>query len=530
MDYLIIGALMIGGGLMAAFGLLDSDRDDEGEAPETDPATATHGTAGEDLLVAAGNDTVSGWGGNDTITLHQDATGHGNRGDDTLTLYGHAEGHGDAGDDTLHAHGDARAHGGEGRDSLFLYSDAEGYGGAGDDRLEVSDEAEGHGGDGDDFLILRGDAEGYGGAGDDTLRGAQRAEMHGGEGADLFLADFVPGQVLTIGDYAPGDRLGVILREADPSRLGLSVTAAPDGAHTDVALRYGNETTTLRLDGVTDFDPAAFAIYPDVGHLDPAQGLSLLDGTEGADTLLAGLDGPPALILGRGGDDVLQGPGPIHGGHGGDTITGRDDLFGGQGDDAIAVIATGRAAGSIGQVEGGGGDDSIVAQDQTAGFNGAFYGGAGDDLLVGYGDAYLNGGPGDDTIIHLRGELTGSAGAIATGAGADLVVLDARAGGEWDYDTARAYPATLITDFTPGQDSLGVILPPGDAGAVRIEIANHPALGYTDIYLYEQGVIDRGNGVTEPIPRQAFRLLGVTAFTAADIAFFDSLEAAEAAA
>ena len=171
-----------------------------------------------------------------------------------------------------------------------------------------------------------------------------------------------------------------------------------------------------------------------------------LHGAEGNDTLSG--DAGRDSLHGEDGDDDL------YGSDGEDSLMGHNDddyLFGGEDDDFLL--------GSAGddRLGGGAGDDVLQGGlDDDALFGGAgsdsLFGGWGDDTLSG-GETlaslpglaenealdYLNGGGGDDLII------AGAQDIVTSGEGTDRIVL-----GDW----IRSGTATEILDYAPEDDSL----------------------------------------------------------------------------
>lgn len=354
------------------------------------------GNAGDNLFyldndhtLYGGADTVAGGAGNDTYWLDGDEQvtelagggfdavfSNGSRGAftlsanlETLTLVGEldADGGGNAGDNTIEGNAGANSLAGNGGDDRI-------FGMAGDDRLS--------GGQGDDDLIggEGSDTAVFGAAwadvavvqlqdgvyavtgpeGADTVTDVERLAFAGGEGD---IADAIASAASAIAltpadlpfDAAAGTELGLVTvtdRNAafgDVNTIGfrdaaggltaaeaaaLFVLVAQDGG-TRIEVRgdtvleaYAGRTLTIRLaatglDGLTT--EADFAVIIGPGGV-------ALEGTEGADTLIAG-SGRDTL-LGFEGDDTLLG------GTRADTLdggSGADSMVGGAGNDTYAV-------------------------------------------------------------------------------------------------------------------------------------------------------------------------------------------------
>lgn len=199
----------------------------------------------------------------------------------------------------------------------------------------------------------------------------------------------------------------------------------------------------------------------------------LLGGGTGHDTILGGNGSD--TIYASSGDDSLEGNGgqdTIWGGRGNDLIragaqddeigggagNGRDSLWGGDGNDTIWCsaghdLAYGERGADL--IGGGSGMDTLWGGD---GWD-TLYGGCGNDSLMGQagadelwgsnGNDNLSGGLGDDS-------LWGGAGAdtLSGGAGDDLLT----GGGNPDVFIFEAdHGADRITDFTPGTDRVRLL-------------------------------------------------------------------------
>ncbi|MDC0833598.1 calcium-binding protein [Geitlerinema sp. CS-897] len=158
-------------------------------------------------------------------------------------------------------------------------------------------------------------------------------------------------------------------------------------------------------------------------------GNDTIDGGSGDDTFAGGA-----------GDDLLTG------GDNNDIVfgnTGRDTLDGGNGDD---IVAAGK---DDDIVSGGNGNDFVfgnIGNDRVNGDSGddSLFGGQDTDTLIGGdGNDFLSGDLGND-------ELTGNSGA-------DIFLLNVGRGSD------------IITDFTSGEDRLGLVQPL-DANTLEIEL------------------------------------------------------------
>lgn len=245
------------------------------------------------------------------------------------------------------------------------------------------------------------------------------------------------------------------------------------------------------------------------------------------------------LIGGLGDDDIdaLSGSGIVaEGGDGDDNISslsGSDNsIFGGDGNDRLELSGSGIAEGGADEDRiviyggdeslvgyGGDGDDSLSAQKEAT-----LYGGTGDDFIgldngsVGYGDAGNDrlqvgsgstayGGDGDDSFDIW--EFHDNPGSTVTGgAGADsynLLVRNAANGEGPD-------PFLTITDFTLGEDTIGIGNWTHGQPATGFEIVEADDGTYTDIRVTFS---PSGNQPDDGIA--IIRLMGTTGLTASDI-------------
>ena len=209
----------------------------------------------------------------------------------------------------------------------------------------------------------------------------------------------------------------------------------------------------------------------------------LVSGTEGNDTLQAS---EGQTVNGLAGDDVLTengGNSVLNGGAGNDTLDGDGNvtLNGGEGNDSISIAAE---AGSNSSVDGGAGDDSILAQGTIVNVTGGdgndtitsdaldsgggtpIFGEAGDDLLIAINSpgfqigTSLDGGLGDDTLqTETFLNSSDSYDTLTGGDGADTFDLNFPGvfpsstpfSDQGDVDVGVV---TTVTDFVPGEDVL----------------------------------------------------------------------------
>ncbi len=208
---------------------------------------------------------------------------------------------------------------------------------------------------------------------------------------------------------------------------------------------------------------------PEEDRLRSSAPLSLIWGGDGEDDI--GVNGGEAFIWGGAGDDTVRGNAGrdfVWGGIGDDIIRGKggDDFLSGDiGDDVIeAGSGDDRVYGGQGfdLIRGGAGNDFLDGY-QLGPFGGGLpafdviFGGAGNDIIIS-GTGHIdesnelerstsNGGSGDDIIVAVREAiLTGGKGADSFQIGNSSVGRDHIRG-------------VIITDFRPGIDSLGIIIP-----------------------------------------------------------------------
>lgn len=225
----------------------------------------------------------------------------------------------------------------------------------------------------------------------------------------------------------------------------------------------------------------------------------------GDDTITASDD---AIVQGNDGDDDI-------------TVTDGASASGDDGDDTITATgadfspdATGTPADSATTLAGGEGDDFVKSTraDDT------IYGGLGDDTIIGMDQNNLLGGKGNDLIVAgslewANSDVTGDGHEISGGAGADTIV-----GSPYFAD---ADEVTVINDFNPDKDVLGVHLEAADIAKATITVTPSLANGWTDVIISlpaRSVVID---GVTSTVPQVlTLRLDGVTSFDKADLVYY----------
>jgi Ca2+-binding RTX toxin-like protein len=318
--------------------------------------------------------------------------------------------------------GDDRIYGENDDDRLFgEIGNDEMYGGYDDDKLD--------GGEGGDSLFgEQGRDTLLGGTGNDYLDGGLLNDsMSGGAGNDTYFVDSTGDIINDLGASTDVDTVLVIqtISYTLPSNIeNANITANGNAGLTGNALdnRLGGNDGKNILDGGVGGDS--------------------LDGGSGADSLLGGV----------GDDDLI-------GGAGNDTLRGGAGVdladFEAAGVDVSVNLALGRSMGDgtdtlidIENVLSGDGDDTLTGN--------AF----GNELRGGAGVDGLNGGNGNDTLSGCFYGKNGGLGEIDTlvgGAGADLFQLGWAGGRFYDDGNAKTPGSkdyALITDFTPGQDTL----------------------------------------------------------------------------
>jgi Ca2+-binding RTX toxin-like protein len=364
-------------------------------------------------------DTLPGTGGNDTI--------YGRDGDDLLR--------GLAGDDILNGdNGNDQLFGGPGDDSL--------YGGVGNDFL--------YGDEDDDYLDGGlGDDQLFGGTGNDTLNAfAGNDVLLGGDGNDTLQA----GQGQHTLDGGIGD-----------DRLNISdgIHSASGGSGND--LIYGNFHGASEVHGGAGIDTlrwyvsaqtSGFAVNIDMstgllsggafsgGAISGVENISIGNSTSGIPThnwsalTITGNDDANTIIV----YDNTAGPLVILGNGGADTITTRVEganIDGGAGDDSIVASLTGVVGSTL---TGGAGNDTIRGSNQDDILDGGddadeIFAGAGADTLTGgMGNDIIHGSDGEDSILGGEGNdsIFGGRGTDFIDGGVGNDVISTNASGTFD--------------------------------------------------------------------------------------------------
>ncbi|WP_170985238.1 calcium-binding protein [Roseomonas sp. AR75] len=489
------------------------------DAAALTPLTATVGagyTAGGNAL------TLNGALGNDTLRAMEAQLAVvflGGAGDDRLIGGGFGDTLvGDAGNDVLFGMGGSDVlDGGDGNDRLV--------GDTGNDQLI--------GGSGNDTL--------FGGSGADTLSlgaGVDRAD--GGSGSDRYLVsvtDLTSADLIADEDGSADtlELLDVFDRVAQ-SFAGISISGTLAGRLLGIErflMGSGNDTV-LAASAIGDSAGAdAVTIIGGAGNdrLDVAQVMrlttplgALLDGGEGADTLVGGR-GADTLVAGTGNDRLLGGLGNDLVLVAAEDLTSADTLNGEGGTDTLRLVGNASLAATafagvsgievvelanggqsvtlpgafadglgftMSTIRGGNGDDSIdvsafasnrrVTTELGAG-NDTLIGGAGNDtVFAGAGVDEIQVGAGINRVTFGAGELSGLDIVSASTAGAfDTLVVGVAAGrtlaqgafaGVTGFDTfnldggagsAARLPSTLITQSGQSSVNINVV---GDSMAV----------------------------------------------------------------
>ena len=255
-------------------------------------------------------------------------------------------------------------------------------------------------------------------------------------------------------------------------------------------------TFTVFLPMFEDSDLTEDEVDPEVDPTPPVDMGSLLDGTDGADTVT--VRGSDTFNAGAG-DDVLDvaadaNGATANGGEGNDTLTGGGAqttlngdagndvlsdagaqgsvLNGGDGADTLTLTGTGNVAnGDAGQdtitiaggntANGGDGDDTLTASGGADGAIAVLNGGAADDVLIeGVSDSggalvfQANGGAGNDRIqvqLDLTDQVSDVQDILTGGTRGDTFLLDLISG---DSTNSALITGVEITDFNPTEDTL----------------------------------------------------------------------------
>jgi len=301
-----------------------------------------------------------------------------------------------------------------GDDTILLTGGGRALAGAGNDFIHVSGESAVTGND----LVS-------GGAGDDFIVGSEFSDTIYGDNASIHVevvpnvsAAVIDGFVYDVSRNARGDQ------EAHPNYIDLlrhSGSYMWDRMQTnyqhDYTLLIAQEGWYLpgglpeALAYVQGVDPT-FDDYIDAGEGDDViysgSGSDIVFGGDGDDTIYgdSGVHVTPEMLAAFGESIALLGaPGDdyIDGGAGDDLISdgsgGDDTLYGGDGDDTISSSEHGEDPSfeAYNRLDGGAGNDRIFALVASSGFD-VVLGGEGDDQITVIGNAYVDGGTGNDVM------------------------------------------------------------------------------------------------------------------------------------
>ena len=422
----------------AIFGLAGDDRADGSDGDDllvgglSSPAPVGSTLDRDTLYGNRGNDVILGNEGNDRIEAGQD---------DDVVFAGKDNDRleGEMGRDTLL--------GEQGNDTVFGGTNDPNfvdpgidliYGGAGNDELYGNQGNDSiSGGDGNDVA--------YGGKDGDLLSGeAGNDTLKGERGDDTILGSL--GRTNGVG--ASGDRDWLSGNEGnDLIKGGEGKDTIYAGQERDLV--YGGKDDDLIYG-----DKGSDTLRGDIGND------TMFGGTNRSNDSESSNDGD--VIFGNAGDDV------IHGNLGNDNIVGgigNDTVRGGQQDDLIwGEAGNDLLFGDLGNdsVCGGDGDDTLIGSNgnplNTADGDDKLCGGAGDDRIFGNeGDDKLTGNSGDDRLYGGRGNDT-----ITAGSGSDILsaeqgndILTGNGGGD-RFDFGANHGTNIITDFTDGEDLIGL--------------------------------------------------------------------------
>ena len=252
-------------------------------------------------------------------------------------------------------------------------------------------------------------------------------DLFGEDGADSLTGgpgdDFIePGAGLDVPKGGPGrDRISSTMVAPTRWRSTSACWAAPPstaarttrGSRTSPGRR--SATRSLATPGPNDIDGLG-----GVDSLDGFIGNYVLDGGGGDDASLTGDENDDVLIGGAGVTDQVTG------GSGSDTVSNEDRTGGLAIDAGTGVLPGVTAFGSIENVRGTSGDDTLTGALPPNSITG-FEGGPGDDGLVGNGAAnVLDGGAGKDSVSGAGGAdlLRGGTqdDVVVGGAGSDTML------------------------------------------------------------------------------------------------------------
>jgi len=320
--------------------------------------TITGGTASDQIIGSAGDDTISGGGtlvgdtltggsGNDSIT--------GNSGADTINGgAGNDTGNGGAGNDIINgAAGNDVLNGGDGTDTI--------EGDAGADTLT--------GGAGNDIFKFDTIADSSGNT-KDTITDFKQSTLNATTGAQITNGDSIS-LVVSSGAAANGNTTSFILADkGDVANAGEAVNAMNNSSGSFVFAK-DNDVLYIDMDGDSTLNTDDYAFT--LTGLDSFHGADIdvtVSGDDDTATTITTLDGNDIITTGSAADIINSGAGAdiISAGAGGNTINS------GAGADSITVAA------GADIIDAGAGDDTVT-------------------LSTGAGDDIVTLGTGDDSLV-----------------------------------------------------------------------------------------------------------------------------------
>ena len=289
-----------------------------------------------------------------------------------------------------------------------------------------------------------------------SIRVSGPAVVDGGGGQDLFFAGMAPGASRV--DYRGGDRpdtvsyasasAGAVMKQDDVANDGRPSRGDRDTVRRDVEHFIGSpfdDTLEASRTGlIRSFPGGDGATFPQ--RLTGGAGNDVVRGGRNLDVhfMGGGVDGRDTIIAGAGSSVV------DYGGRGfGVAVTlqsGANDGASGEGDDI---------QGSVEELIGGRGDDTLRAL-PGSNLSHSIVGGAGLDTLEGAdGPDFLNGGDGEDTLLGNDGDDSisandGFADVVGCGLGTDTAELDSRDGFS-SCETRRVGVLGLAPEALAGQ-------------------------------------------------------------------------------
>ena len=274
---------------------------------------------------------------------------------------------------------------------------------AGDDLLLVHGATASDGvldaGTGDDLISLNHDPFSASGLYDSTLDNDQSLRFAGGEGRDVAVISL--NDIGHVGfpeflDFNPDEDEIAICDALDGGLDSITTIAGgtDDAPYVDLVLTRDDAETTIRLHGISEFDPDSIRFVEEFDQPDAQPGIpDFFDplalstpttwveaGSDEADVETQEAGG--YMDLGAG-DDLMD----ITGAAGSITVLGDGN------DTLTGAVGTSGAAGSI-AVDGGAGDDVIDVTHAT----GTLLGGEGDDMITLGTGAEVDGGAGVDSL------------------------------------------------------------------------------------------------------------------------------------